>query len=158
MTQQPTTGNKAPSVEDLNRRKFMQRILNMSIGLWAVTGMTGLGYVAGRYVWPHEEVAVTGAEGAVVVPLSDLEKQPLVKILLQGKAVGIYQYDGVPHATSLICTHLGCIVDWRPESGDFLCPCHGSMFDHNGAVLRGPAPRPLRQYNARMADDAIIIT
>lgn len=41
------------------------------------------------------------------------------------------------------CTHLGCIAAWRPEVGKHICPCHGSEYDKTGAVLRGPAPRPL---------------
>jgi menaquinol-cytochrome c reductase iron-sulfur subunit len=44
---------------------------------------------------------------------------------------------------SPICTHLGCRYDWEPNSGRFLCPCHGSLFTLDGKVLAGPAPRPL---------------
>lgn len=44
---------------------------------------------------------------------------------------------------SPICTHLGCRYDWEPNSGRFLCPCHGSLFGLDGKVLAGPAPRPL---------------
>ena len=46
-------------------------------------------------------------------------------------------------ALSLICTHLGCITT-REESGDFICPCHGSRFDSEGFVTQGPAPSRLR--------------
>ena len=41
------------------------------------------------------------------------------------------------------CTHLGCAVPWVEEEGQFHCPCHGSLFNKVGEVLRGPAPRPL---------------
>ena len=44
-------------------------------------------------------------------------------------------------AMSGICTHLGCTVN-RDADG-FRCPCHGSVFDEDGQVLSGPAPRPL---------------
>ncbi|MDP8244370.1 MAG: Rieske 2Fe-2S domain-containing protein [Candidatus Hinthialibacter antarcticus] len=44
-------------------------------------------------------------------------------------------------AMSLICTHLGCIV--QPSTQGFVCPCHGSKFDRDGNVKGGPAPRPL---------------
>ncbi|MBZ0258728.1 Rieske 2Fe-2S domain-containing protein, partial [bacterium] len=43
-------------------------------------------------------------------------------------------------AMSLVCTHLGCIV--QPSTQGFLCPCHGSKFDRDGNVKGGPAPRP----------------
>jgi cytochrome b6-f complex iron-sulfur subunit len=45
-------------------------------------------------------------------------------------------------AMSTVCTHLGCITQ-REEEG-FVCPCHGSRFDPEGAVTAGPAPSGLR--------------
>lgn len=40
-----------------------------------------------------------------------------------------------------ICTHLGCIPAYRSQSEDFLCPCHGGMYDHSGDVIKDPPPR-----------------
>lgn len=44
---------------------------------------------------------------------------------------------------SPICPHLGCGFRWEEGSKTFKCPCHGSVYDVNGKVLAGPAPRPL---------------
>jgi len=41
------------------------------------------------------------------------------------------------------CTHLGCQPALDPQSRLLLCPCHGSRFDLQGRVVRGPAARPL---------------
>jgi Rieske Fe-S protein len=41
------------------------------------------------------------------------------------------------------CPHLGCRQKWDPERGLFQCPCHGSEFDLEGNVTRGPASRSL---------------
>jgi cytochrome b6-f complex iron-sulfur subunit len=41
------------------------------------------------------------------------------------------------------CTHLGCRQKWDAERGLFQCPCHGSEFDLDGNVKRGPATRAL---------------
>ena len=43
-------------------------------------------------------------------------------------------------AVSAVCTHLGCTVNLAGKG--FHCPCHGSVFNQNGAVVSGPAPRP----------------
>jgi Rieske Fe-S protein len=44
---------------------------------------------------------------------------------------------------SSICPHLGCPVSWHPEQSQFYCPCHGGVFDVDGAQLSGPPPRAL---------------
>lgn len=44
---------------------------------------------------------------------------------------------------SPLCTHLSCHYGWNPNERVFACPCHGSVFNPNGEVIAGPAPRPL---------------
>lgn len=53
------------------------------------------------------------------------------------------------------CTHLGCPVNWLAAPKIFLCPCHGSVFNGNGDVLGGPAPRPLFRYETRVKNGHI---
>lgn len=55
------------------------------------------------------------------------------------------------HVISAVCTHLGCTVQWRGE--EFACPCHGSIYNPNGKVIGGPAPRPLAWYDVVQAPD-----
>jgi glycine/D-amino acid oxidase-like deaminating enzyme/nitrite reductase/ring-hydroxylating ferredoxin subunit len=57
---------------------------------------------------------------------------------------GVYRdEDGELHAVSLRCTHLGCLVRFNAAERSWDCPCHGSRFDVDGAVLEGPAVHPL---------------
>ncbi len=44
---------------------------------------------------------------------------------------------------SPICPHLGCRYQWHPSRKLFICPCHHSIFNIDGKVVSGPAPRPL---------------
>jgi Rieske Fe-S protein len=44
---------------------------------------------------------------------------------------------------SLRCPHLGCTVRWDNDVQLLVCPCHGSKFADDGAVLEGPAQQPL---------------
>jgi glycine/D-amino acid oxidase-like deaminating enzyme/nitrite reductase/ring-hydroxylating ferredoxin subunit len=61
---------------------------------------------------------------------------------------GIYRDDsGNPHAVSLRCTHLGCLVRFNDAERSWDCPCHGSRFSVDGTVLEGPATRPLPRRN-----------
>ena len=52
---------------------------------------------------------------------------------------------------SAICTHLGCTVN-RTGQG-YHCPCHGTMFNNEGQVLGGPAPRPLEWFLVTLSKD-----
>ena len=53
--------------------------------------------------------------------------------------------DGVVHAVSPICTHLYCQVRFNAAERSWDCPCHGSRFGTDGAVLEGPAVNPLER-------------
>jgi len=52
-------------------------------------------------------------------------------------------------ALSRVCTHQACTVSWNNSSSKFVCPCHGSLFDKNGGVLRGPAASKLREFTTQ---------
>ena len=54
------------------------------------------------------------------------------------------------------CTHLGCRQKWNAQSGKYECPCHGSIFDRDGKVLRGPASRPMPRLYLRPASKGIV--
>jgi len=59
---------------------------------------------------------------------------------------GVYRDDaGSLHAVSLRCTHLGCLLRFNGAERSWDCPCHGSRFDVDGAVLEGPAVHPLER-------------
>ena len=66
-------------------------------------------------------------------------------LLRQGtrKIAAARDADGTLHLRSASCTHLGCIVHWNSTEKCWDCPCHGSQFAPDGAVLNGPATAPL---------------
>ncbi|MCY3552808.1 MAG: ubiquinol-cytochrome c reductase iron-sulfur subunit [Candidatus Poribacteria bacterium] len=51
---------------------------------------------------------------------------------------------------SRTCSHLGCLVRWDEKQDSFLCPCHGAIFDKNGAVVAGPPPEPLQKLETKV--------
>jgi Rieske Fe-S protein len=64
---------------------------------------------------------------------------------LEDRRVFLFNGSDGFYAVSSVCTHLGCNVK-RVATG-FECPCHGSRFDANGRVVRGPAPRALAWFS-----------
>jgi Rieske Fe-S protein len=79
------------------------------------------------------------ASGAVEVPRGE------ARVIREGTdRTGVYRDPGgVLHAVSLRCTHLGCLVRFNEAETSWDCPCHGSRFAIDGAVLEGPAVTPL---------------
>jgi Rieske Fe-S protein len=59
---------------------------------------------------------------------------------------------------SSICPHLGCRFNWDTGANRFICPCHGSQFDSEGAKLAGPAPRGLDPLPFRDKDGKAQVT
>ena len=65
--------------------------------------------------------------------------------------------EGYFYAVSAVCTHLGCIANWKSEDGVIACPCHGSKFDKEGKVLDGPAPRSLPRFTMTLDEQGQLI-
>lgn len=61
-------------------------------------------------------------------------------------------------AVNPTCTHKGCVVDWKGEQKEFVCPCHEARFAADGAVLGGPASQPLATYEARLENGNILVS
>lgn len=60
-------------------------------------------------------------------------------------------------ALSAVCTHLGCIVQWKEAQKEFLCPCHAGRFAPDGRVLGGPPPRPLEKLTVSVSGDTLLV-
>jgi cytochrome b6-f complex iron-sulfur subunit len=63
--------------------------------------------------------------------------------------------DGGFLAISRTCTHLGCTVPWNEKAKQFECPCHSSVFDIAGNVLKAPAPRALDIFRVTIENDIV---
>jgi len=61
------------------------------------------------------------------------------------------------YGINAICTHLGCVVPWNASENKFMCPCHGSQYNAEGKVVRGPAPLSLALAHANVNEDDKLI-
>jgi len=61
-------------------------------------------------------------------------------------------------ALSSVCTHKGCTVSYNAGNDNLPCPCHGSLYNTNGAVLNGPASSPLKKFSISQVGDVLTIT
>jgi menaquinol-cytochrome c reductase iron-sulfur subunit len=53
-------------------------------------------------------------------------------------------------AISSRCAHVGCPVRFVQASGNFICPCHGGVYDFEGKRIGGPPVRPLDRFQTRI--------
>ena len=79
-----------------------------------------------------------------------LKGDPTYLIVNEGGGIGEF-------GLNAICTHLGCVVPWDSGANKFICPCHGSQYDTNGKVVRGPAPLSLALAHVDIEDDAVLV-
>jgi menaquinol-cytochrome c reductase iron-sulfur subunit len=55
------------------------------------------------------------------------------------------------------CAHLGCPVRWFPQSGLFMCPCHGGAYYADGTRASGPPERGLFEYPYKVDHGNLLI-
>ena len=166
-----TSLNQAASdafVPDMERRNIMNLILVGSAGL-TVAGL-GLPYVffffppggggAGGGVAAKDNLgnAITKAGWLATHKPGD---RALSEGLKGDATYLIVKEDNTieEYGLNAVCTHLGCVVPWVPAANKFMCPCHGSQYNNEGKVVRGPAPLSLALAHVTINDqDGIIYT
>jgi Rieske Fe-S protein len=100
------------------------------------------------------------------IPLGDLEKFPSGQTRLATYrnpvanssdgdtadiACWVRNVDGQAFQVFAInCAHLGCPVRWFPQSGLFMCPCHGGVYYSDGSRASGPPERGLFEYRYKV--------
>ncbi|XP_022749076.1 cytochrome b6-f complex iron-sulfur subunit, chloroplastic-like [Durio zibethinus] len=60
------------------------------------------------------------------------------------------------YGINAVCTHLGCVVPWNQAEKKFICPSHGSQYNDQGRVVRGPAPLSLALVHADVDDGKVV--
>jgi cytochrome b6-f complex iron-sulfur subunit len=143
-------GSAGPS-----RRKFVDWVLGTGAGGLFVAAL----YPVFRYVVPPQ-LGETAAK-SVVLPFSpDAVAPNSGKIFKFGNEPGIILRtpDGDLRAFSAVCTHLGCIVQYRPDLSHIWCACHNGHYNLRGINIKGPPPRPLPEWTVKVRGEQIRVS
>ena len=95
--------------------------------------------------------------GAAIAGESEVAPGSAVAFKESGNpAVLVHLDSGNFVAYSAVCTHQGCTVAY--QGGQLACPCHGSVFDpaSGGAVVTGPATRPLPEIPVKVQGGEVV--
>ena len=160
--------NEAPSVpRPDSRRDFLKRFFSGFIG--AILGLIPFG--AGLFVFLDPLRRKSSDTGAVRV--ASLEALPADGIprkfpVLATRIDAWNKFSQVPigavylrrtsenkvEAFNVVCPHAGCFVDFLPDRGSYLCPCHNSTFTIAGKIAApsSPAPRGLDSLDVQIRD------
>jgi len=155
-----------PIDEERPDRRSALKVAIAAIGGSIAAGLAGLGglFAASTSRWPVR----SAKQWSALCKVGDLKDgEPLEKSFTFQRVEGWYvetvsrqvyvtrNERGAPVVFSRRCTHLGCQITWKPQSGAFKCPCHGGVFDPAGKVTGGPPPRDLDVLNSRLAGEII---
>jgi Rieske Fe-S protein len=135
----------------IGRRQFVERSIGAVLGATLLSGCASL---VTRTVTP-----VDGTLRLALVRYPELTAEGgSLKVVAKGASDPIYVLslgDRQFAAVSPICTHLGCTVEI--EQSRLVCPCHGSTYDRQGRVLRGPAEQALTRYRVAVTSDDVLV-
>lgn len=144
------TGHGDTAAKKVESRRTFTR--NAALGASAVV-LAQIGAVFGLLMWPNK----TGAFGADITVSADNIPEPggVPLRMQEGKFYVVQNEDGV-QALYWKCVHLGCTVPYNAAADDFQCPCHGSIFNLDGARIGGPATRRMDRMPITVNGDGSI--
>ena len=148
-------------MSDLTRRSLLRTtaILSCAPLAGALSGCA-------RRIGEERGLAVGPAvDGNVVVPLAaahELQQAGGAVVVRPDGDRGAYLvvFSGAGYfALSALCPHAGCELTWVAEDRQAECPCHGSRFAGDGALLNPPATVDLKSYpvDAPDADGNLVV-
>lgn len=136
------------------RRDFLAWFLGSTIGALAVAVL----YPVARYLVPPKISESTADTVTLDIAPADLDANS-GQIFRFGSQPGILVRTpaGELRAFAATCTHLNCIVQYRPDISHIWCACHDGHFDLTGRNIQGPPPRPLDRFDVNVQAGQIVV-
>jgi cytochrome b6-f complex iron-sulfur subunit len=144
---QPAITEKSISDSPVSRRNFLSVIWKTFLGISGILSLSALTRFFSYQISPAPPTEFD------LGPVNILSGDSIIPIP-EAQAALIPGEDGF-QAISLVCTHLGCLLELQDDA--FTCPCHGSIFNLDGAVQKGPADKSLRKLEIKIDEKGHLI-
>jgi Rieske Fe-S protein len=168
LSEPAASANSVGEKQEVSRRSFLAKIGILLNGLAALILATPvIGYLAspilrgehGKYKrwvtlgrvtdFPEGQTRFAEFRNPISSPWDgDTDKTPCWVRRVEGEKFQVF---------AINCAHLGCPVRWFPQSGLFMCPCHGGVYYRDGSRASGPPPRGLFEYEYKVEDGQLSI-
>lgn len=136
--------------------ELCRRTLLQGVAATCLLSACGSGEQAETAAPPSRRAAPGGGLRASLTALSDVPVGGAVSACAPdgSKVLVARPAEGEVVAFSAVCPHQGCTVE--PGDDGFACPCHGSQFELDGALKRGPARTGLSAFPVRVVDGQVL--
>ena len=150
--------NKAPGSEPVGSHPSRRSFLDYLLGTSAIATLGAIVYPIFRFMQPPQ--VIESSESSVVAAKVNELPNNTGKIFKFGNKPGIVVRTeaGELKAFSAVCTHLECIVQYRPETKQIWCACHNGQYNLSGKNIGGPPPRPLEEFQVNTRGDDVVVT
>ncbi len=145
---------------EINRREFVKK------AFYGLVALFGLGFlIPGVKMFSpirdrEKELVYFPLVSEDEIPRSGVKKAELVYTAMgrerKARVFIVSSAEGLT-VLSATCSHLGCLVNYSKEKGEFICPCHGGRYDLNGRNIAGPPPAPLGRIPARIDNGTVLV-
>lgn len=127
---------------NIKRRKIIKKIVTI------VTGFISISFIS-RFL------SYKSSNKIKEFRIPKKKVSPNSAVVYPDKKIALVNINNQLFALDLTCTHLGCTV--QINKANIVCPCHGSIFSHDGRLIKGPAKRNLRIYKVIEDGDFFIV-
>jgi len=132
----------------MKRREFLKGASIVSLG--ALTGCASTSSTL------ESDVQSNIIDNTIVLPASSVHAAQPSIVAWGKKRIGVVKNsDNSFSANILTCTHRGCTLSKADDN--YVCPCHGARFTHQGKLIKGPAEHNLASLDVTAKDHLIYI-
>ena len=137
----------------MTKNRYSRRDFLNHLGWFATLGtFGGMTAASARYLIPNVLY-----EPPKEFKIGRIDNYPEGVDFLSDRRIFVVRQKNLIKVVSAVCTHLGCTVNWVAERDRWECPCHGSIFNREGMVIRGPARRPLPWYEVSLTPNGRLL-
>ncbi len=139
---------------DFERRSFLGKVVG---GIGAVVAASTL-YPVVKYIIPPAGKEMKEVDELVVGKASEVPADTGKIFQFNKDKVIVVNNGGSLTACSAVCTHLGCLVQWKEDENLIYCACHGARYQQTGEIISGPQPLPLAPFSVKVDGDDLVVS